>query len=350
VNSDDLQLLVDFRNDVPAPDEATAERIYRLATTTRVGRRRVFALHAFRRPRLVLAPAAATPTTAPRRPQLAGRRRLLAVSAVATAALSLAGVLVGLVLSAAAPQSAYAAAKKAIAASSAGAVDSGTMTQTTLSQSPDGSTSSVAVTVRWNGKDIAITSEGGRGVIPGFEQLLLVAGGVYLQRADGSWLHYASEADLEPPLARTVQAVWGLVAGTRAAQIIASTYGLDKTVQPDGSTVYSGTIPPSNPAQVAPTGEKTGEVFLPGFGPGGTFQLVVGSDGLVRAMSETAAPPITASWSIEFSQLGSTRPITPPASYTEGTPADLPTPPQEIVPTTPAPHPAPATVPTETVP
>jgi hypothetical protein len=336
VKSDDLQLLVEFRNEVPAPDEATAKRIYRLATTSRVGRRRVFSLHVLRRPRLVVAPAAAaTPTTAPRRPQLAGRRRLLALSAVATAALSLAGVLVALTLSAAQPANAYAAAKKAIAASSAGALDSGTMA---LRRSPDGSTWSVTMTARWNGKDVAIASGGEGFVLPGFEQLLLDAGSVYLQRTDGSWLHYASETELEAPLYRdSLQAVFGLVAGTRAAQLIASTYGLQKTVQPDGSTVYSGTIPPRSPAEVAPSDDKTGQLFLPSFGPGGGFQLVVGSDGLIRKMSETASPPLTGAWSLEYSQLGSTPPITPPATYTEGTPSDLPTPPQEVRPTAPEP-------------
>jgi hypothetical protein len=337
VNSDDLQLLVKFRNEVPAPDEATAKRIYRLATTSRVGRRGAFAPHALRRSRLVLAPAAATPTTAPRRPQLAGRRRLLALSAVATAALSLAGVLLALTLSAAAPANAYAAAKKAIAATSAGALDSGTMI---LRRSPDDSTWSVTVSARWNGKDIAIASGDEGFVLPGFEQLLLIAGGVYLQRTDGSWLHYASEAELEPPLYRgSLQAVFGLVAGTRAAQIIASTYGLQKTVQAGGSTVYSGTIPPRNPQEVAPSGDKTGQLFLPSFGPGGAFELVVGSDGLVRKMSETASPPLSGAWSLEYSQLGSTPPITPPATYTEGTPSDLPTPPQEVRPTEPEPAP-----------
>jgi hypothetical protein len=322
VNSDDLQLLVEFRNEVPAPDEATARRIYRLATTSRVGRRRAFPLHVLRRPRLVVAPAAAAATTAPRRPQLAGRRRLLALSAVATAALSLAGVLVALTLSAAQPASAYAAAKKAIAASSAGALDSGTMI---LRRSPDGSTWSATMTARWNGKDIAIASGGEGFVLPGFEQLLLDAGSVYLQRTDGSWLHYASEAELEPPLYRdSLQAVFGLVAGTRAAQLIASTYGLQKTVQPDGSSVYSGTIPPRNRAEAAPSDDKTGQLFLPSFGPGGAFQLVVGSDGLISKMSETASPPLTGAWSLEYSQLGSTPPITPPATYTEGTPATCP--------------------------
>jgi hypothetical protein len=57
-------------------------------------------------------------------------------------------------------------------------------------------------------------------VLPGFVQLLRVGEGVYLQRADGSWLHYASEADLEPPLyAGALRAAYGLAAGSQAAQI-----------------------------------------------------------------------------------------------------------------------------------
>jgi hypothetical protein len=331
VNSDDLQLLVDFRSEVPAPDEASAERIYRLATTSRVVRRRPFGL--------------------PVVPQLAGRKRLIALSAAAAAAFSLVGVLIAVTLSAA-PASAYAAARKAIAGSSAGALDSGTMTLNSggpYSSPSDGNTSMVA-TVRWNGDDIAIASGTAGCVLPGFDQLLLVGGGVYLQRPDGSWLHYASEADLEPPLyAGAVQAARSLAAGSRAAQIIASAYGLQRTVQPDGSTVYSGTIPPSNPAEVAPS-DDTAQIMLPSFGPGGAFQLVVGSDGLVRQISETASPPLTGAWSIEYSQLGSTPPITPPSTYTEGTSGDLPAPPTEAAPAETGPCPAPATVPTETGP
>jgi hypothetical protein len=116
----------------------------------------------------------------------------------------------------------------------------------------------------------------------------------------------------------------GLAAGSQAAQIIESAYGLQKTVQPDGSTAYSGTIPPSDPGEI-PAGAVTPQITLPIFGPGGTFQLIVGSDGLVSQMSETALGPLTGTWSIDYSQLGNTPSITPPSTYTEGTPADLPT-------------------------
>jgi hypothetical protein len=57
-------------------------------------------------------------------------------------------------------------------------------------------------------------------------------------------------------------------------------------------------------------------------------------------MSETATPPLNCAWSIPYSQLGSTPPITPPATYTKGTPGDLPTPRQEV-PTDTAPYPVP---------
>jgi len=217
---------------------------------------------------------------------------------------------------------------------------------------------STVVTVHWNGKDVAIASGTGGNIFPGFDRLLLVGGGVDLQRADdGSWLHYASEADLESSLGSgTVLAAYGLAVASRAAQIIASAYGLQKTEQPDGSTVYSGTIPPNSPAKGAPSKDLGGLVMdsaqsmLPTFGSGGAFQLVVGSDGLVRQMSETAAPPATGVWRVEYSRLGDPQQITPPAAYSEGTAADLPTPPQETkAPTKTAPHPA-ATVPAGTVP
>jgi len=312
MTNENLQLLANFRSEVSPPDEATAQRISRLATTERNS----FA------PRMPHPPF--------RLPQLARRRRLIALSAGAAAALSVTGLLVALTLSGAAPESAYAAARKAVAATSAGALDSGTMTLTSTGPISRSSTSMVT-TVRWNGDDLAIESGGDGQVLPGFAQLLLVGGSVYLQRPDGSWLHYASEADLEPPLyGGAVRTARSLAAGSGAAQIIASAYDLKRAVQPDGSTVYRGTISPSHPAEAAPENDTANQFMLPVFGPGGAFEMIVGSDGLVTQMSETASPPLAAAWSIEYSLLGSTSRITPPATYAEGTPGDLPTPPQQV--------------------
>jgi hypothetical protein len=166
-----------------------------------------------------------------------------------------------------------------------------------------------------------------------------------VQQADGSWLHFASDALPDPAFfAGTVQAARSLAAGSRAAQIIASAYGLQATTQPDGSTVYSGTIPPSTPAEGTRSADAATQIMLPGFGPGGAFQLVVGSDGLARQMSEAASPPATGAWSIEYSRLGDTTEITPPATYTEGASADLPAPSQGHNSTSTAANPPPATV------
>jgi hypothetical protein len=127
---------------------------------------------------------------------------------------------------------------------------------------------------------------------------------------------------------------YGLAVAGRAAQIIASAYGLQKAERPDGSTVYSGTIPANSPAKGAPSKGLGGlvmdsvQTMLPSFGSGGAFQLVVGGDGLVSEMSETAAPPATGAWRVEYSRLGDPQQIMPPAAYSEGTAADLPTPPQ----------------------
>ncbi len=263
-----------------------------------------------------------TPVGAQGRPQLAGRRRLIALSAAAVACLSLAGALVGLMLSAASPQSAYAAAKKAVAATSGGALDSGTMTLTVVHS---GNTWTSAIT-QWNGNDISMVSGGEKGLLFANRKLLLVGGGVYLQTADGTWLHYASEAEVGDPLNMMVQLAHDNAGGFTADEILALATDLQKVVQPDGSTVYSGTIPASDAgAEVAPTDDTATRdiAMLPRIWGGGQLQLVVGSDGLVRQISETADDG-SGGWSFQYSQLGSTPPISPPATSTDatsGTPA-----------------------------
>jgi hypothetical protein len=56
---DDLELLVGFRSELPAPDEATVQRVYRLATTPRPRWRVLLLGRLTRRPRLALVIAVA---------------------------------------------------------------------------------------------------------------------------------------------------------------------------------------------------------------------------------------------------------------------------------------------------
>jgi hypothetical protein len=259
--------------------------------------------------------------------QLTQRRRLVGVSAAAAVVVT--GVVVGLLVTAASPPSASAAAQKALATTAA--APSGTMTLSTVTSSSIGEGMSTVATVRWNGKDVAIASGTDANVLPGFNQIVIIGGAVYLQRPDGSWLHYANEADLERSrYSGTVLTAYSLAVASRAAEVIASAYGLQKTEQSDGSTVYSGLVPPNSPGKAAPSKGPAPIVvgiaqnLLPTFGSGGAVQLVVGSDGLVKQMSETAAPPITGGWKIEYSGLDDSPAIAPPTNYTEGTAADLP--------------------------
>jgi hypothetical protein len=264
----------------------------------------------------------------------------LAVLAVATAA-----IVLGLTVSAASPSSAAAAAQRALAATAA--APSGTMTTTVL----HGGVTHTVDAARWNGSDIAF-SQTDFGPIP---QLLLIGGGAYVQTSDGTWLHYANASDVAPkPLGGLVQLAHDNIAGTTPQQILALATGVQKTAQPDGTTLYTGTIPKSSldpgsvPGNDAITSmilgaqKRTDMMF--GIGKGNEragasccqndlqLQMSVGGDGLVRQVSVTfqqegtgsSAVDGTYTWSVTYSQLGNTPPITAPSSSTDVPPGTLP--------------------------
>jgi hypothetical protein len=264
---------------------------------------------------------AATPVAAPRRlPHLAGRRRLIGLSA-AGVVLSLTAVLAVLLLTAASPESAYAAAKKAVAATSAGTLDSGTMTLMA-----HGDKVWTLDTTRWSGDNISV-AQGYPDV-----QLRLVGGEAYvLQAGGGHWTHYPSE-NVGYKLGPMVDLAHADVAGSSVSEILAATTDLKKTVQPDGSTIYRGTLPNSYADPAMPPGTDSVMRMIiklrsgnePG-APGGRHsdtqvELIVGSDGLVKRVSVTfqqegAKFPTdngTTTWSVDYSQLGSTPAITAP--------------------------------------
>jgi hypothetical protein len=253
----------------------------------------------------------------------AARRRLIGVSAVA-AAVSLAAAVAGLVLSAAAPQSAYAAARQAVAATAAAA--SGTMTMTVAHNG----TASILDTTRWNGRDIAISS-GPRHLLGPDRQILLAGGGAYVQQADGRWLRYPSVADLGPKLGPAVQLAEDNVAGSTAGQVLALAADLHQAKQPDGATLYTGTIPSRSNPRVAPASDTIRRMIASlrsgseAGAPGGfhgdlELRLTVAMDGRVQQVSVTFRQQDTGSpegegvytWSVTYSQLGATPPITVP--------------------------------------
>jgi hypothetical protein len=269
----------------------------------------------------------------------------IAIPTFAGLAAATAAIVLGLTVSAASPSSAEAAARRALAATAA--APSGTLTTTVLH-------AGVARTVeaaRWNGHDIAY-SPGDSPV----QQVLLIGGGMYVQTSAGNWLHYADASDVPPkPLGGLAQLAQEDIAGTAPQQILALATGVQKTAQPDGSTVYTGTIAGSSldPAAVPGNDAVTSMILgaqkrtdgMVGVGkasnerPGAPccqndlrLQMTVGSDGLVEQVSVTfqqqnassSALDGTYTWSVTYSRLGSTSAIAPPPDSTDVPAGTLP--------------------------
>ena len=264
----------------------------------------------------------------------------IAIPTFAVLALATAAIVLGLTVSAASPSSASAAAKRALAATAA--APSGTMTTTVLHA---GVTHTVDA-ARWNGSDIAFSTG-----FDQFPQLLLIGGSMYVQTSDGSWLHYANASNVGPkPLDGLTHLAHDDIAGTTPQQILALTTQVQKTAQSDGTTVYTGTIPsgninagndPGNNAiisMILGAQKRTAMMFGGGKGNEGDiqndlqFEMSVGGDGLVRQVSVTFQQEAHGiyTWSVTYSQLGNTPPITAPPSSTDVPPGTLPpgTPPQ----------------------
>lgn len=246
-----------------------------------------------------------------------------------------AALVVGLTATGASPPTADAAAKKALTATAA--AGSGTITGAV---SHDGSSYTLDTT-RWNGDAIAVT-RGDQSDLGPNQALTLIDGAAYVEQADGTWLYYASESGVGPKVGPMIELAHDNVAGNAADQILALATGLTQSSQPDGTTVYTGTIPnlDMDPG-VAPTDDailriitnlRTGndaigpqKEFAPaGYHNGLQLQMTVGPDGLVRQISLTFQQQDTGSatsdgnytWMVTYSQLGTTPLITAPATST----------------------------------
>jgi hypothetical protein len=286
-------------------------------------------------------PATPVPASRPLPSPDSRHRRVVGLGVTVAATVAVVGVVVvGLLLTAASPPGATAAARRALAATAA--APSGTMTTTMIHA---GVTDTID-SARWNGSDIAFSP--GDGLV---QQVLLIGGGMYVQTSDGTWLHYANASDVGPkPLGGLEQLAQDNIASTTPQQILALATGVQQTTQPDGTTVYTGTIPSSSldPAMVSGNdaitsmilgAQKRTDMMFGGAGgnaPGSSlqsdlqFEMSVGGDGLVNQVSVTFQQNGTYTWSVTYSQLGSTPPITAPASSTDvpaGTlPPGMPTP------------------------
>jgi hypothetical protein len=285
-----------------------------------------------------------TPDSAGQSPRPPHRRRLISLS-LGFAVAALAVVVGGLTLGGESPQSAYAAAHKALAATSA--QRSGTMTVTV-----NGATLS---TLRWNHHGIALTKDQSSPLVLGHVlgpdlQMLLIGSGVYVQHQDGTWTHYSSQADVGDKLGPEVEGLAAETHPNNALEILSVARNLDKTSGPGGTAMYTGTIRNAHvdPQMTLSQNDVTqmlaklrGEGASDANAPGGTYpdtsklRMIVGHDGLVKRISfifqqpycraglpncPQSGPPTgphrTITWSVQYSHLGDNRPITPPATST----------------------------------
>jgi len=256
---------------------------------------------------------AATAYPAPRSStarRLVQKRRLIGFSA-AGALLSTAAVFAAVVVfTGSSAQSAYAAANAAVAATSAGALDSGTLV---VELTHNGAVFQ-SDTTRWNDGNASLSMHGS----PNYnEQLLLVGSDAYVLRAEGGrWTHYATdEGSPGPKIAAMRDLARADMSGTTVSDILAVTTGLEKTERADGSSIYRGTVKAGAPVEAMGRGSSAMRIIskLQKAGIDVTFELVVGSNGRVDEVS-TSFRKEDGIWTsrTEYSRLGSTPAITAP--------------------------------------
>jgi hypothetical protein len=264
---------------------------------------------------------ASTAYVAPRRfSPIVRKHRLIGVS-IAGALLSTAAVLAAVVmLSGGSTESAYAAANKAVTATAASAIDSGTI----VTQLSRGGDTVSTETTHWNGSDISMKTVFGTAT----SELRLVDRDSYGLRSDGRWTHFDADSTRLPAFLKEMLASARVdVAGTTVHNIIDATGGLEQTENADGSTAYSGTanadasigsaIVAIDPTNGSVLGLATRAIRTIANAKGRStvvsVQLTVGSDGLIRSL-RVSFESGGESWlqTSDYSQLGSTPAIEAP--------------------------------------
>jgi hypothetical protein len=292
---------------------------------------------------------AATPPGPP--PPPARRRRWVGLAAL-TAGAALAAVAASVMFGGASTQNAYAAAHRALAATSA--QRSGTKTLTV--------NGTRLYTLRWNGDRIALAKGQSSPLVLGHvlgynRQLRLIGSTVYVQGPHGTWAHYARSCLVSPASCPSVAGVAykigpevinlaAQVKGDTAHEILSVATDLHMSGGADGTTVYTGKIRNVHADPLQTLSEDDIMAFiakLRGGGasdavaPGGTYPatsnltLVVGNDGLVQRISfsfqqpscptgvaapncprngPATSPNRTITWSVQYSHLGDNQAIT----------------------------------------
>jgi hypothetical protein len=310
----DLQTLIDFRSEVPEPDEETSGRIYALSTAPMAGRRRDLGrLMRVRRSRLE-----------PRVPHVRPRWRLgVTAAGVALAAAAAAFLTVGSSGVTPGVESAAAAIKKAATLTAASADRSGTVN---VRITHDGQLWAGKV-IRWNGNGVELTDTTTRWPQSGYP-LMVVDGMMYGHDPEHEgWIELGPTSSIDPGSGMTpteqLAAIREDVGGTTLRRMVAmmTASGLTNTDQSDGSTVYSGTVPAGQIARE--TGFKEGQairVFPFGYVAHGAAAdpaslldtaVTVGSAGVIRELAVTWG---TWTYTVTYSNLGSTPRIVAPAN------------------------------------
>jgi hypothetical protein len=315
MSDSDLQILTDFRSEVPEPDEETARRIYALSTAPMAGRRRDMGrLTRSRRSRLEQRLRHVRPR---RRLGITAAGVALAASAAVVAFLTVgsSGVTPGV-------ENAAAAIRKAVSLTAASAEQSGTAD---VRITHDGQLWAGKV-IRWNGDDAEL-NDSTKHPESGYP-LLVVNGIMYGHDPDHEgWVEIGPTSSIDPGTGTSpteqLDAIREDVGGTTLRRMVAAmtAAGLTTATQSDGSTVYRGKVAAGQIARE--TGFKEGQairVFPFGYvahdaaaDPASLLDtaVTVGADGAIRKFAVTWG---TWTYTVTYSDLGSTPPLIAPAN------------------------------------
>jgi hypothetical protein len=214
-------------------------------------------------------------------------------------------------------ENAAAAIKKAAILTAASAEQSGTAT---VQMTHDGRVWTHK-TVRWNGNNIEITDQSPGGSSSGLP-LLVVNGMMYGHDPDHEgWVEVGPVSSIDPGSGTTPTDILAAVREDMGGTTLRSITGAMTTTEPDGSTVYGGTVPAGEIARQ--TGFKEGQairVFPFGYvaheaaaDPASPLDttITVGADDVIRQIAVTWG---TWTYTVTYNDLGSTPALVAPAN------------------------------------